>query len=592
MANKTISDLRELSTVSNSNVLVVETNAETFKVTKENLLKEVNTQLNTKSNVNHTHDEYITESELNAKGLATENYVQTKIAEANLSGGNVDLSGYATKDELSTKSDITHTHSYNELSNKPTIPSLDGYATEAFVTNKIAEAQLGGSGNGNIIFSNIENGEIFTVIEKIIGSIVVNETTFSVNEGESFTFDVSLDKAPDENQIVTISSENNLLSLDKTSLMFTTSNYNVAQTVTVTTTNDDVYSGDIFATIVLSSESLTKNINVTIVDDEEQQAIPVQSISISSASNTTSTNNSITLNAVLAPSNATNREVTWTSNNENVSLAPAGLSCVVYGNKAGTSIITVTSNDTTNGTVSSEFIVTIEESSNVTPLTVNTTDDGINYLQINDYTDFRNGKNSFVVSDSPNNYKNDVWELHNVTLSNLWRSLPMSPDIFLDQFEVFNGTASNCLNYNATTEKDVLCYTGSSLMLRVPLGSNIKDYLFSKFDNFKIKMPETYNTFNIDAEKLTSMTVKTSTVEGAQYAQFNYSALPLSNIYAGVNTFCIKTTTNANQTGTIPPGVAISTTTVSITFKPNTFTDFTLDAVKEYIRNNPIVLYY
>ena len=45
MANKTISDLRELSTVSDNNVLVVETNDETFKVTKENLLKEVNTQI-------------------------------------------------------------------------------------------------------------------------------------------------------------------------------------------------------------------------------------------------------------------------------------------------------------------------------------------------------------------------------------------------------------------------------------------------------------------------------------------------------------------------------------------------------------------
>lgn len=45
MANKTISDLRELSTVSDNNVLVVETNNETFKVTKENLLKEVNAQL-------------------------------------------------------------------------------------------------------------------------------------------------------------------------------------------------------------------------------------------------------------------------------------------------------------------------------------------------------------------------------------------------------------------------------------------------------------------------------------------------------------------------------------------------------------------
>ena len=45
MANKTISDLRELSTVSDNNVLVVETNDETFKVTKENLLKEVNAQI-------------------------------------------------------------------------------------------------------------------------------------------------------------------------------------------------------------------------------------------------------------------------------------------------------------------------------------------------------------------------------------------------------------------------------------------------------------------------------------------------------------------------------------------------------------------
>ena len=59
MANKTISDLRELSTVSDNNVLVVETNDETFKVTKENLLKEVNTRLNTKSNVKHIHHEYV-----------------------------------------------------------------------------------------------------------------------------------------------------------------------------------------------------------------------------------------------------------------------------------------------------------------------------------------------------------------------------------------------------------------------------------------------------------------------------------------------------------------------------------------------------
>ena len=127
-------------------------------------------------------------------GYATETYVQNKIAEASLSGGEVDLSGYATKDELSTKANKSELHShsnktvldgitsakvtewnnkstfdgnYNSLTNKPTIPtvdvnknyvdtqlakkantsdipSLNGYATETYVQNKIAEASLSG----------------------------------------------------------------------------------------------------------------------------------------------------------------------------------------------------------------------------------------------------------------------------------------------------------------------------------------------------------------------------------------------------------------------------------------------------------------
>ena len=151
MANKTISDLRELSTVSDNNVLVVETNAETFKVTKENLLKEVNEELNTKSNINHTHDEYVTESELNAKGYATETFVTNKIAEASLSGGDVDLSDYATID---------------------------------FVTQKIAEASLSG---GNLVFRDVLVGETFEINEDnvpgsptvVYGNIVISTTTLS-----------------------------------------------------------------------------------------------------------------------------------------------------------------------------------------------------------------------------------------------------------------------------------------------------------------------------------------------------------------------------------------------------------------------------
>ena len=185
MANKTISDLRELSTVSNDNVLVVETNDETFKVTKENLLKEVNTRLNTKANAKHTHNEYITESALNAKGYATETFVTNKIEEASLNGGDVDLSGYATiefvnqeikeieltpgpkgdkgdtgpQGEQGPKGDTgatgpqgerglqgekgekgdAGTTSWNGITDKPT-----NLATETFVTQKIAEASFSG----------------------------------------------------------------------------------------------------------------------------------------------------------------------------------------------------------------------------------------------------------------------------------------------------------------------------------------------------------------------------------------------------------------------------------------------------------------
>ena len=125
--------------------------------------------------------EYITDSEMSSalstkantsdipslNGYATETFVTNKIAEASLSGGEVDLSGYATKDDLTSKVDKVEGKSLstNDLTNElksnydeaylhsqsthvqaSDIPSLDGYATENFVTNKIAEAQLGGGG--------------------------------------------------------------------------------------------------------------------------------------------------------------------------------------------------------------------------------------------------------------------------------------------------------------------------------------------------------------------------------------------------------------------------------------------------------------
>ena len=75
--------------------------------------------------------------------------------------------------------------------------------------------------------------------------------------------------------------------------------------------------------------------------------------------------NSITLNASLIPSNATNKEVEWTVDNSNVEITPNGLSCNVKGVLAGNSVITVTSQDTTNGTISNTCTVTVNEGTNI-----------------------------------------------------------------------------------------------------------------------------------------------------------------------------------------------------------------------------------
>ena len=62
-------------------------------------------------------DEYVTEAELDAKGYLTEHQ---------------SLSEYAKKSELFSKD-------YNDLTNKPTIPSVEGLASTQYVDNKVSE---------------------------------------------------------------------------------------------------------------------------------------------------------------------------------------------------------------------------------------------------------------------------------------------------------------------------------------------------------------------------------------------------------------------------------------------------------------------
>lgn len=75
------------------------------------------------------------------EGLATETYVDEAISElANASHNHDDM--YYTESEidskLSGKADSNHNHSYNDLTDKPSIPSIEGLATETYVNEQIA----------------------------------------------------------------------------------------------------------------------------------------------------------------------------------------------------------------------------------------------------------------------------------------------------------------------------------------------------------------------------------------------------------------------------------------------------------------------
>lgn len=142
---------------------------------------------------NHTHDkylisipsEYITETELNNKGYATESYVITKINEAKLEGEDtpeINFDIYALKSELhnhNNKSILdgitsdkitewnnksTFSGSYNDLTNKPTIPTVTNNLTNdlknkydaAYTHSQSAHAPANAQKNSDITKSEIE----------------------------------------------------------------------------------------------------------------------------------------------------------------------------------------------------------------------------------------------------------------------------------------------------------------------------------------------------------------------------------------------------------------------------------------------------
>ena len=85
----------------------------------------------------------------------------------------------------------------------------------------------------------------------------------------------------------------------------------------------------------------------------------VNLVEVTTSISATTTYGTDTLMATITPAKATNKGVTWSANNENIELLADGLNCTIKAKTVGNSVITCTSQDTTNGTISDTCTVTI-----------------------------------------------------------------------------------------------------------------------------------------------------------------------------------------------------------------------------------------
>ena len=414
----------------------------------------------------------------------------------------------------------------------------------------------------------------------VLGNLVVNKASMSIVEGASDTFNVTLDAQPNTDQTVTISVNNSNASVNPSSLTFNSSNYNVAQTVTVTGADNSVVGDTNNSIITIASNGVSsKTINVTVTDND---GVTCTGISLNQTSLSFATENPIQLTATKTPSDTTDA-VAWNVTPSGVVTVNDGLVTPVAN---GDATITVTcGNQSATCKVNVSCFATVAN----TAMQVLTNSEGTSYYQINDLSLFP------LLDIRTNAHSDSDYNIHNIYLSTINPNCNMSDEkLFMDTFEVFEGNYIDYKKYQATGEKLVIAKNGAQWAMKIPTSyeGTCNQYLAENLTTLKLKKYEC-NEFVIDPSLITTITIKTSSaMPEAQYAQFGYSSLPSENIFAGLNTFSVMTGTNANLESFMPPKASISTSKLSIVFPPGTFEQFTIDNVKAYLTEHPLIFYY
>jgi len=189
----------------------------------------------------------------------------------------------------------------------------------------------------------------------LVSSINLSSSSLSLNVNSTSTLSATVLPSNATNNTVTWSSSNTLVATVSSSGVVTGVG---AGTATITATAND-------------GSGITKSCSVTVTK------VSVTGVSLSQTSATVYTGSTLALTATVLPTNATNKNVTWSSNNTFV--ATVDSNGVVTGNYRGTATITVT---TVDGSKKATCRVTVKNGS-----AYMSEDDLFNYY-IDDYFDY------------------------------------------------------------------------------------------------------------------------------------------------------------------------------------------------------------
>lgn len=310
---------------------------------------------------------------------------------------------YNTTDGYYTKSGVTTKEVGEAIKNKCkqySIPCIDLYDSIepklASIRNKYFNDSIDGThpstlGHAKYISPKVvsEIGRLapfppvsINTSTEVYGNIVTNPSSLSLNSGDRGSFNVKLDKAPTNEQIISIESTNSNVTLSATELRFTSDNYNNEQTITFEVPSSVTNN---FTISLTNPNVVNKSVEVIITAGAN---ISVENVSLNQTTATLHVDDTIQLTPSIIPSNATNKQVTWSSNNGNCTVSNGLVTAV----SEGTSIITVT---TVDGNKTANCNITVNAKAELTSISaVYTQDDTAIYPN----TQLNNLKNNLVVT--------------------------------------------------------------------------------------------------------------------------------------------------------------------------------------------------